>query len=121
MIYSQTWGTLYSVDGTFIGTGYAGNGAGLDNPDMQTVVDHGPLPQGEYTIGAPLDPPDHLGPLAMPLTPDPANEMFGRSGFFFHMDNRQHNHSASCGCIVMPYGVLQEIADGTDKRLKVTA
>ena len=56
MIYSQTWGTLYSVDGTFIGTGYAGNGAGLDNPDMQTVVDHGPLP------GAPLDPPDHLGP-----------------------------------------------------------
>jgi len=30
-------------------------------------------------VGHPLNPPDHLGPLAMPLTPDPSNEMHGEA------------------------------------------
>jgi RHS repeat-associated protein len=54
--YSQSTGQLTYVDDqtgahTPIGSGYAGNGPGLNNPNMQNVPDIGPLPQGTYTIG----------------------------------------------------------------------
>ena len=81
----------------------------------------GPIPQGIYTIGAPHNPPDHLGPLALPLYPDPGNTMFGRFGFFVHGDNQFANHTASDGCIVIFHGVRMQIASSTDKNLVVTS
>jgi hypothetical protein len=98
--YSQSTGTLCQ-DGAEFGIGYSGHGAGLDNAADQFVVGEGPLPQGLYTIGAPLDPRDHLGPLAMPLIPNSGNDMEGRSAFFMHGDNALMNHTGSDGCIVM--------------------
>src|ERR1039458_5150701 len=82
MTYSQSTGQLCDAEGNLLVTGYSGHGVGVNNPATQNVHEVGPIPQGVYAIGEPLEPPDHLGPLAMPLTPNPANEMFARSEFF---------------------------------------
>jgi hypothetical protein len=120
MTYSQSTGQLCDAEGNLLVTGYSGHGVGVNNPATQNVHDVGPIPQGVYAIGEPLEPPDHLGPLAMPLTPDPANEMFGRSEFFIHGDNMEMNHSASDGCIILDHAARAAIAAGSDRRLTVT-
>jgi len=111
---------MIDTAGSLLATGYSGHGDGVNNPAMQNVHDFGPIPQGVYTIGEPLDPPDHLGTLAMPLTPDPANEMFGRSEFFIHGDNAAMNHSASDGCIILDHTARAAIFAGSDRGLTVT-
>ena len=117
--YSQSTGEL-DRDGARVGAGYSGHGAGLNNPVMQNVADVGPIPQGEWTIGPPRNPPDHLGPLALPLTHVSGDE-FGRSAFFIHGDNAQLNHSASDGCIILVRELRQEIVDSGDSDLQVVA
>src|ERR1700757_2883984 len=79
-----------SHNGMPVATGYSGRGTGRNNPafcnaQMGTLGpgNFGPVPMGKYTIG-PAEDSRKLGPIAMPLTPDPANEMFGRSAFFIH-------------------------------------
>jgi hypothetical protein len=129
-IYSQSTGILKRETGgesTVVGTGYAGgdcgdNPGGVNNPAMQQIHNVGPLPQGLYCIGVPID-HTHLGPCAMPLTPNPSNVMFGRSGFFIHADTIAQNRSASEGCIVMPGPARTQIAAllGIDNYLTVTA
>jgi hypothetical protein len=118
-VYSQSTGEL-TQDGIVVGVGYAGAGSGKNDSEMQAVPNVGPLPQGFYTIGEPYtDPID--GPLCFPLTPDPTNQMFGRSGFRLHADSIRFPGSASKGCIVMAHPIRQQIADDTDRRLEVTA
>lgn len=118
--YEQKSGRLLH-DGAVIGIGYSGHGVGLNNHAMQDQHGVGPIPCGLYTIGDPLDPPDHLGPLAMPLTPDAGNEMFGRSALFIHGDNAHLNHTASDGCLILPHGFRQQIADSDDDQLQVVS
>jgi hypothetical protein len=118
--FMQTSGN-FMHDGVLVAQGYSGHGAGMNNPRMQSIEDIGVLPRGIYTIGDPKDPPDFLGPLAMPLTPDPTNQMFGRGSFFIHGDNAQMNHTASDGCIILAHDIRQMIADSTDRQLTVTA
>lgn len=103
-----------------VGIGYAGLGLDKDDPTKQNVVGQGPLPQGMYTIGGPIE-GSHLGPLAMPLIPDETNEMFGRSGFFIHGDSLQHPGQASHGCIVLSNAIREKIATSQDNRLEVIA
>ena len=55
-IYQQSTGYL-ALNTIFVGTGYSGNGAGLNNPGAQDQHNVGPLPQGMYTIGPPHAPP----------------------------------------------------------------
>src|SRR5579862_3722677 len=81
-------------DGTLVARCYSGCGSGKDNPSCCSAQmgslganNFGPLPVGKYTIGPATDTILKLGPIAMPLIPDPANEMFGRSGFFIHADS----------------------------------
>ena len=62
---------------------------------------HGPLPVGLYEIGAPLDKPDSVGAFALPLLPDPTNDMLGRGSFYVHGDNPAANQTASDGCVVL--------------------
>ena len=102
LTYSQTSGEMRDASGALLGTGYAGHGAGVNNPALQGIADTGPLPQGVYTIKAPVDTTSH-GPYVMWLTPDPVNHMFGRSAFGIHADERLNpgKHLASSGCIVM--------------------
>jgi len=119
--FQQSTGQMTDPDGNLIETGYSGNGEGLCNPDMQFVHGVGPIPQGTYTIGPPKDPIDILGPIAMPLTPDPSNDMEGRNSFFIHGDNAACNHTASDGCIIMSHDTRVTIDESDDKTLIVIA
>jgi hypothetical protein len=105
-LYVQATGELYSL----AGTGYAGKGAGKNNPALQRERSVGPLPAGYYDIGPPRDGGAH-GPLVRPLTPDPANAMFGRSAFLIHGDSLTRPGDASEGCIIMPRSVRAAIPD----------
>lgn len=95
--YSQTSHTFTLPDGRQAIAYYAGNGKWKNDPASQNVHDHGPLPQGTYTM-SPQTLRPHLGP-AIALTPSPSNNMFGRSSFYIHgLDSRFLNDSSD-GCI----------------------
>lgn len=115
-LYVQSTGRLYRPDGSWCGTGYSGHGEGINNPAMQEVRNVGPIPCGLYTIGHAMDHP-LLGPFAIPLIPNPFNQMFGRSHFYCHGDNAEHN--ASLGCIIQQRPCREELARGS--KLKVIA
>jgi len=119
--FSQTRGTITSAAGAVIGTGYSGHGPGVDNPAMQTVRNVGPLPVGHYTFGELIPTDPKLGEYVIPLIPDPSNQMYGRSGFFWHGDNSAHNESASEGCIVSAFTTRQEAYESADHSLEVVA
>jgi hypothetical protein len=91
---------------------YSGHGPGLNNPDMETVHNVGPIPAGLWLIGDPLNPPDKLGPLAMPLTPAPGTDPKGRVALFIHGDKPAMNHTASDGCVILPRTVRAAVAGG---------
>lgn len=121
--FEQVSGKLWQ-NITRIGSGYAGAfGPTQNNPDAQNIPDKGPLPQGWYTIGEPTN-ATRCGVEALPLTPDPKNVMFGRSGFFIHGDLIGDPGHASDGCIIMGKAtrdiVAAAVASG-DNRLQVVA
>ena len=118
--YVQKTGAL-SHNGNPVATGYSGNTIGLNNPDVQNKIGIGPIPCGTYTIGPPHQPIDHLGPIALPLYPAPANEMFGRLGFFIHGDNPAMDHTASDGCIIFGPTIRQAIVNSGDTTLVVVS
>lgn len=117
--YSQSTGQL-KRNGVLVGTGYSGAGfniaSGRNNPAMQDVSNTGPLPQGNYLIGASYHHPQK-GPISMNLTPVGHNAL-GRSSFMIHGNNAQNN--ASKGCIIMGPQIRQQIATSGDTSLTVT-
>lgn len=118
--FQITSGTLLNMNNIQVGQGYAGHGPGLNNPAMCNVSDVGPLPIGKYKIEQPRT-DAQVGVYAMPLVPDPTNEMFGRSAFFIHGDNPELNHSASDGCIILIHPLRADIANSGDDDLIVTS
>jgi hypothetical protein len=118
--YRQSTGEL-ARDGVTAGTGYSGYETGRNNPAMQDVENTGPVPQGIYTIGAPqcVESPGPHGPFILPLTPDPANTMFGRSGFLIHGDSIARPGFASRGCIIAGRLIREAIAASGDAGLTV--
>lgn len=116
--YKQATGWI-SRDGENVVEGYSGAGDGKNNPAMQDVPNVGPLPAGKYTIGEPSDTKTH-GPYVLHLTPDAANEMFGRSGFLIHGDSVVHPGTASEGCIILPRKVREQIWASEDRALVVS-
>jgi len=115
--YSQTSGILTSPDKKTWQC-YAGNGVAKNNPAMQDQHNHGPLPRGLYKFEKP-EQGTHLGPNAIPLTPDAKNQMFGRGSFFVHADSIKHPGEASEGCIVAPSAARIAIILSNDKTLQV--
>lgn len=116
--WEQSTGIL-SHDGIEVAQGYAGKGIGKNNPEMQNVHQVGPLPRGVYVIGEPVN-TDKLR-YALPLFPDPQNEMFGRSAFFMHGENPATPGASSDGCpVVEPLAKRQEIAASGDTQLVVS-
>ena len=101
-----------------VAIGYSGAGDGKNNPDMQDVPNVGPLPVGNYTIGEPSDTKTH-GPYVLHLTPDPANEMYGRSGFLIHGDSVVEPGTASEGCLVFSRAIRARIWQSGDTELEV--
>jgi len=115
--YQQHDGALFH-NGEFEGTGYSGTEYGRNNPTAQDVANLGPIPQGNYWIGKPFT--DAVrGPIVMALTPNPEDQMFGRSGFLIHGDNAAHD--ASHGCVVLGPLLRAAIANSGDVHLLVTA
>jgi RHS repeat-associated protein len=109
--YNQTTGQLTHIDDqtgerTEAGTGFAGQGEGRNNPDMQGVSNTGPIPQGEYTIGTQQTNTTGTGTrlaASMRLTPDATNDMQGRAGFLIHGGTVSH------GCVVTDRTVRDQI------------
>jgi len=116
-IYNQADGTLQHDDEP-AGTGYSGFGEGKNNPEMQTLHDVGPIPEGTYEIGPPHNTDTH-GPHVMALTPADGTETFGRSGFLIHGDSVAHPGTASHGCIILPRTVRDAISASGDTLLQV--
>ena len=100
-IYHQIDGTILAPDGKLMAIGYAGAGAGKNNPAMQQEHAVGPLPRGLYTMQPPVDTSTH-GPYVIWLTPDSRNEMYGRGDFGIHGESLEHPGRASLGCIIAP-------------------
>lgn len=93
--------------------GYSGNDAGYNNPSMQNVPNVGPIPQGGWTIGTPYNSPN-VGPYAIPLTPNPGTDDYGRTDFRIHGDNSCMCGSASEGCVVFNRNVRNQIVNSGD-------
>jgi Protein of unknown function (DUF2778) len=117
--YEQSTGDMLDPNGNLLAVGYSGAGAAKNNPAYQNVVDAGPIPQGEYMIGLPIDSPTH-GPHAMPLTPSADNQMFGRDEFLIHGDSITNPGNASEGCIILPLFARERISESGDYELRVT-
>jgi hypothetical protein len=115
--YEQSTGRLLH-ENERVAIGYAGKGEGKNNADMQDVRGIGPLPKGLYDINAPIDTRTH-GPYVMWLTPDPDNEMFGRSAFGIHGDSVVHPGEASEGCMIFSRMIREKIWESGDTRLEV--
>lgn len=115
--YNSRTGDLYH-DGTYVATGYAGHGEGVNNPWLEDVGSVGPLPTGRYTIGPQYNSPN-TGRATMALTPSPTNAMYGRSAFRIHGDNSRRNQTASEGCMIFDRGVRDLIANSGDNDLIV--
>lgn len=107
-------------DGVPLGAGYSGQPECKNDPTQCDQHDRGPIPPGRYTIGEPHDSPTH-GPFAMKLTPDPSNEMYGRSAFMIHGDSASHPGAASNGCIIAPRAVRETVHRLNDRDLEVVA
>jgi Protein of unknown function (DUF2778) len=121
--FISSTGELLDPTDTHVETGYAGGDKGLrpegrNNPAYQYTKDVGPLPVGLYVIGVSVE-GSHLGPLALPLLPDPANNMGGRGDFFIHGDHIGAPGTASNGCIIMSHSTRQLIASSVDRDLQV--
>lgn len=100
--YIQRSGAMKNEEGIVIAHGWAGNGAGKNNPDMQSVHSVGPLPQGLYKVGPWEEKHGHLGPIVAHLE-QVEGETFGRDAFYIHGPSTGSNYGEeSKGCIVLP-------------------
>jgi RHS repeat-associated protein len=119
---SQSTGQITDNNGKVVGNAYAGNGQGLNNPAMQSVNSVGPLPQGTYAIGTQQDNTTHTGTVlrsSMRLTPNRANNMFGRNGFLMHGPHANDNMDSSDGCPVTSRATRDLIGQSNDHILQV--
>lgn len=117
-------GWLLTPQGKLLSVGYAGgnrgkNPEGINNVAFTGVRDVGPLPEGYYTLGQPVN-HSRLGPFAIPLRPDPANDMKGRGDFFMHGDTTPPGN-ASEGCIIQPRATRSAVWESVDHRIRVVA
>jgi hypothetical protein len=126
-----TWkiglGELFDPQGRLFAKGYSGKGKGLNNPRMQGChgeqgkSDAGPIPVGRYAICAPVD---RHGGFALPLIPDPVNEMHGRGSFLIHGDlveAAKDPNDASLGCVIVSPRLKRiQVWQSEDHELSVT-
>lgn len=86
-------GTLSDEDGDVIlsrvyaGGDHGSRPDGVNNSALCHTQDVGPIPPGMYTIGPFQVHCAEVSSPAFELIPDPENEMYGRSGFYFHDNN----------------------------------
>lgn len=118
--YSQSSGDLINNDGEVIATGYSGAPGFKNDPLMQDIKDKGPIPRGLYTIADPIDRHHEHGPFFLPLIPNPANDMYDRSGFGIHGDHLEGPSGlASKGCPVFSRHIREKVWQSDDHQLEV--
>lgn len=117
--YSQSMGVIR--DGNKLeGEGYSGHDGGLNNGDMESIPDIGPIPRGRWEITHWYPHYEGKGPIVGRLAPI-GHDAHGRAGFLIHGDNRETNHSASHGCIVAARSIREAWRDSGDPDLEVIA
>ena len=130
--FIQSTGAFLKPDGTTLTTGYSGHWDGVPppggptdhryKPADQALKNLGPIPVGNYAIGRPYNDIGGKGPVVMDLTPDPANQMFGRNDFMIRGDRSPpQSDMASDGCIVLDFASRQAISVSKDRTLRVIA
>lgn len=120
-VWIQDEGVMLDDAGNEVAEGWAGHGAGRNNPAMQPVHEVGPLPQGLYDVGpwgdasSVLGYPAHLGPFIARLT-QVEGETFGRDGFYIHGPGGADPTQSSKGCVeIMRVQRLQVMAMRPDQ------
>jgi hypothetical protein len=116
--YCSANGNL-SQNNRFVGKGYSGLREGLNNPELESVEDVGPLPRGRYAIEPFFNDPGGKGAIVAHLHPTQDTITFGRAGFMIHGDNVAMNHTASHGCIILAREIRREMASSGDDVLEV--
>lgn len=96
-VWDQSSGTM-AWDGNVFARGYAGKGAGKNNPAMQGVRKTGPIPRGLWRMAGVTS---SKGPVTIVLEPEAGTNTLDRSAFRIHGDNRRVNYTASEGCIIL--------------------
>lgn len=94
-----------------LSTPYSGTHAGRNNPAMCNVPQIGPLPAVRYRIGR-SHYSENTGRVTFDLTPFPGVDVFGRSLFRIHGNDKQND--ASHGCLILDYDVRVEMAKVID-------
>jgi hypothetical protein len=103
--YFSDTGEMLTPKGTTMGFGFAGHGAGLNNPAQQSVKGVGPLPVGDYKMTGWVEKDPRLGLGVIILEALDPTTQFGRDGFRIHgpVDWNTHGMNAflhsSDGCI----------------------
>lgn len=104
-----------TLHGKAIGKGYAGRGAGLNNPDKEKEKNVGPIPAGlhKYRRAARVQGDEGLlRPAARRHT------AHGRTGFLIHGDYKM-DHSASEGCVILSAGIRKKVSESGVTKLRV--
>ena len=107
-------GILYNPAGSVMAWGYSGTGIYRNNPEAQALHNLGPIPRGKWTMQKAIDHTE-LGPIAIPLEPDPDTNTFGRADFFIHGDNPAHRGQSSHGCPVFPRFAREQMDESPDR------
>jgi len=115
--------TFYNSTGRFESTegwsvmGYSGRNVNSDGYDYRNraesvrMIGVGVIPEGMYYI---VGVNSSITSNTIVLSLDPANDMYGRSGFRIHGDNS--NNNASKGCIILDAGSRARIASAFNSR-----
>ena len=110
LVYNQSTGEFFEKGGTGgvvlapIAMGYSGAGKHKNNHDSQCIDELGPIPVGVYTMAPMADvihSDGHKLASAIRLTPDPKNQMCGRTAFLIHGESKTFPKWASGGCIIL--------------------
>lgn len=116
--YSQSTGVLTDPNNEIVTKkGYAGNGTSYNNPDDEHLRDRGPIPRGQYAIGAAFF-HKKFRDKTMRLTPV-GHRALGRTDFLIHSNNIKNPRGASKGCIVLDLIYRKQIAESDDTVLNV--
>lgn len=97
--WKQAAGELWRGD-KLIAQGYSGAPGHVNKTESEALKNKGPLPRGLWRMATVFPKHPRLGPVAISLVPVKV-EMFGRSDFMIHADNRRMNQTASQGCIIL--------------------
>lgn len=116
-VWDQSAGKLFH-NGEFMARGYAGFGAGKNNPDLQSKLATGPIPRGQWLITGVYN-SKVTGPFTIALAPKAGTDTCGRSAFRIHGDSKTNPGNASHGCIILSRVVRELIWNSGDHSLEV--